>query len=92
MQVIEGASPNPVIHPTALSPIENHARLPENAEMEGQPRLGCAHGVGQVADTSLPITQQIEDLQSCWIGQRMKEPGAEREGVGGHEKQYINFF
>jgi hypothetical protein len=61
------------MHPPAILPVTDDSRILENAEMEGQARLGGVQRIGQLADAPLAFAEQLDDLEPGLIGEGVKE-------------------
>src|SRR5688500_6218849 len=71
-----------VVHPAAFPTIGYQPGVLQDPEVKGQPRLGRIQVIGELADTALAGAEAIEDLESGFIRQGVKEPG----GSGGVER------
>jgi hypothetical protein len=62
-----------VVNPPAILPIADDSRVLENAKMKRQPGLRGIERIGQLADAPLASAEQLDDLESGLIGERVKE-------------------
>ena len=73
LDLFEGIGNQLVVDPPAILPVTDYSRVLENAKMERQPGLRGIERVSQLADASLPLAEQLDDLESGLIGERVKE-------------------
>ncbi len=62
-----------VVRPATVLPIGDESRLFQNSQMKREPGLRRIEAILQVAHTLLAVPQLLEDAESSFVGQRMKE-------------------
>ena len=63
----------PVVHPLALPPGGDDARLPQIGQMPGNLGLGRADDFGEIADAYFLLGHEIEKPQAGRIAERSKK-------------------
>ena len=61
------------MNPPAILPVADDSRVLENAKMEGQAGLRRIERVGQLAHAPLSFAEQLDDLESGLVGERVEE-------------------
>jgi hypothetical protein len=61
------------MNPASILPVTDDSRILENAEMERQTRLSSVERIGQLAHATLSFAEQLDDLESGLVGERVKE-------------------
>src|SRR4051812_35057909 len=88
MRFREGVFIQLVVNPAPLLPIGHDAGVLQYLEMERQPRLGCIKRGGEIANAALAASQQVNDLETCLVGEGVKDFGGTIGGFSerlGHE-------
>jgi hypothetical protein len=62
-----------VVNPPSVLSVAHNPGVLENAKMERQTRLRRVQRIGELADASFAIPEQLNDVEPSLIGERVKE-------------------
>jgi hypothetical protein len=62
-----------VVNPTAVLSISHDPGVLQNPKVERQSRLGSIESIGELADAPLSFAQQLDYLESGFVGEGVKE-------------------
>jgi hypothetical protein len=75
---------NAVVHPLAIAANRNDPGPPEVSKMAGDLRLRAADHFDEIADAKLLVTHQVQNPESRFVPQRLKESLEVKLGLLGH--------